>query len=334
MNLDAELPNNLSQKKSQVAYSEPKQDAELPRKISDLTNTQTCGLCYNKSEPESFAEQPGINEEIDHPIAATDSSKNKWQMPTPINLNSSGLHPSSKTEVLATTMMNQNAHLLLASSQTTHLHLASPQSFSSTHIPLSTNHSNLSSGLTNWVQSLVVKVHVSSTPKVSCHAFALFAFEPITSSKQISLPNTALNATAEMQLPADISQDPGPLAEQPIAATNSAQYNFPEDLGLRAASKNPNKMSWLIVRYFITVRKIQQYQNQLQHVLVNLSLLKAFFIAKLNSISIKAKANSPMLIDTPMFQQGAMIHFNNGWITFLGDPFLLSRLRYNYSTTS
>ncbi len=34
MDLDAELPTNLSQKKFQVAYSEPKQDAELPSKIT------------------------------------------------------------------------------------------------------------------------------------------------------------------------------------------------------------------------------------------------------------------------------------------------------------
>jgi hypothetical protein len=35
MDLDAELPNNLSPKKTQVVYSEPKQDAELPSKIID-----------------------------------------------------------------------------------------------------------------------------------------------------------------------------------------------------------------------------------------------------------------------------------------------------------
>jgi hypothetical protein len=53
MDLDAELPTNLSWKKSQVPYREPKQDAELPSKITDLTNTQTCGLCQDKkSEPE------------------------------------------------------------------------------------------------------------------------------------------------------------------------------------------------------------------------------------------------------------------------------------------
>jgi hypothetical protein len=72
-----------------------------------------------------FADQPGIDEEINHQIAATNSSQNQWQMPTPINLDSSGLWRPSMTEVSATTMMNQNAHLRLASSQTTHLHSGS-----------------------------------------------------------------------------------------------------------------------------------------------------------------------------------------------------------------
>jgi hypothetical protein len=50
MDLDAELPNNFSPKKTRVAYSESKQDAELPSKITDLTNTQTLGLCHNKNQ--------------------------------------------------------------------------------------------------------------------------------------------------------------------------------------------------------------------------------------------------------------------------------------------
>jgi hypothetical protein len=45
--------------KIQVAYSEPKQDAELPSKITDSTNTQPCGLCHNKkSEPGLLSRQP------------------------------------------------------------------------------------------------------------------------------------------------------------------------------------------------------------------------------------------------------------------------------------
>jgi hypothetical protein len=55
--------------------------------------------------------------------------------------------------------------------------------------------------------------------------------------------------------------------------------------------------------------------------------LNAISIAKLassvkdlqhqSSISIKAKANSAMLIDTPMSQQSAMIHFNNDSLQFI-----------------
>jgi hypothetical protein len=65
MDLDAELPSNLSSK--QVKYSlSQKQDAELPSKIN-LTNTQTPGLCQDKkSELEFLAEQP---------FAATNSSQ-------------------------------------------------------------------------------------------------------------------------------------------------------------------------------------------------------------------------------------------------------------------
>jgi hypothetical protein len=76
-------------------------------------------------------DQPGIDDEIDHPIAATNSSKNQWQMPTTINLNSSGLSH-------ATTMTNQNAHLHLASPKIVHLCSASPQSFTSARVPFST----------------------------------------------------------------------------------------------------------------------------------------------------------------------------------------------------
>jgi hypothetical protein len=107
MDLDAELLNNFSPMKTWVAYSEPKQDAELSSKITDSTRSQTCGLCHNKSEPESFVDQSGINEEINHPIAAFDSSKNQWRIPTPINLDSSGLRWS-------TSMTSQKSECTLA----------------------------------------------------------------------------------------------------------------------------------------------------------------------------------------------------------------------------
>jgi hypothetical protein len=81
-------------------------DDVLPDKRSQINNAV---LSNRSNQPESFADQPGIDEEIDHPIAASDSSKNQWQMPTPINLDSSRLCQS-------TTMTNQLS--------TAHLHLA------------------------------------------------------------------------------------------------------------------------------------------------------------------------------------------------------------------
>jgi hypothetical protein len=115
VDLDAELPTTLSQKKSQVAYSEPKQDAELPRKITDSINTQMRGLSHDKkSELESFVDKPGIEQEINHPIAPGNDNSQIWQTTT-IKIDSSELWQPSKTEVLATIITNQNAHLCLAS---------------------------------------------------------------------------------------------------------------------------------------------------------------------------------------------------------------------------
>ncbi len=84
-----------------------------------------------------------------------------------------------------------------------HLHSASPRSFSFVRIPFSSICSNLSSGLTSWVQSLAVKVQVSSSPKVSHHVFTMLPFEPVTSTTQINSAKSALKATAEMQPSAD-----------------------------------------------------------------------------------------------------------------------------------
>ena len=50
----------------------------------------------------------------------------------------------------------------------------------------------------------------------------------------------------------------------------------------------------------------------MQQDLVDLSLSNAFSIAKLDSISIKAKSNSAILIDLPTSQRKAMIHFYDG----------------------
>jgi hypothetical protein len=57
---------------------------------------------------------------------------------------------------------------------------------------------------------------------------------------------------------------------------------------------------------------IQKIQSQMQQDLVDLSLSNAFSIAKLDSISIKAKSNSAILINLPTSQRKAMIHFYDG----------------------
>jgi hypothetical protein len=88
-------------------------DAVLPNNFSQINNAVLSN--YSKQRV-SFADQPGIDEEINNPTADTDSSKNQWHMPTPINLESSGLCHSFRTEVLArcglvysnTTLMDQD----------------------------------------------------------------------------------------------------------------------------------------------------------------------------------------------------------------------------------
>jgi hypothetical protein len=95
----------------------------------------------------SFVDQPGIENEINTPIAVSNSSQNQWHKPTPINLDFSELRCSSRTEVLnrhgkvysnRTTLMNQDAHLHSARPQTTSLRLASPPSFKSALVLFST----------------------------------------------------------------------------------------------------------------------------------------------------------------------------------------------------
>ncbi len=91
-------------------------------------------------------------------------------MPTPIYLDSSGLHCSSGTEVLnrhgklysnMATLMNQDAHLCSASPQTTHLRPASSLSFKSALVLFSTICS-FGYGLSCMAHSLQEKVTVTS----------------------------------------------------------------------------------------------------------------------------------------------------------------------------
>jgi hypothetical protein len=122
MDLDAEFPRNQS-------LSTSNQDHEGVRDNAALSNCS--------KQRVSFADQPGIENEINNPIAAFNSTHNLWLMPPPINLDSSGLSCSSRTEVMkqpgkvysnTTTLMNQEAHL----------RSTSPQSFKSALVLFST----------------------------------------------------------------------------------------------------------------------------------------------------------------------------------------------------
>ncbi len=94
-----------------------------------------------------------------------------------------------------------------------------------------------------------------------CWVHSHTRFESVTSTNSAK---EALKASAEMQPSADMFQYPGPLAEQPIAAINSSQYNSSADVGLRTARRNSNKIFQLIVRYVFTIRFKQQYQSKMQ----------------------------------------------------------------------
>ena len=110
---------------------------------------------------------------------------NQSSQPRPNNLNYSKLCRSSRTKVLncqcqvsshAASMKNWNvhAHLHTPSPQTTHLYLASPQSFMSACVLISTfDGLTFSSRMACWVQSLGVKVLVTSSIKALRNAFRM-----------------------------------------------------------------------------------------------------------------------------------------------------------------
>jgi hypothetical protein len=98
----------------------------------------TTALSNRSNQWTSFADEPGIEQEINHPIATVSDNSQIWQMQTPINLDSSGLRCSSRTKVMkrcdkvysnTTTLTNQTAHLRSASP---------PRSFKSALVLLST----------------------------------------------------------------------------------------------------------------------------------------------------------------------------------------------------
>ena len=112
-------------------------DVVLPNNLSHINNAV---LSNHSNQWESLVDQPGIDEEINYPIAASNTISSQ---PTPINLASSGLCCSSRTEDLNrhglvcsdTTLMDHDEHP--TSPQITHLRLASQRSFSSARVPFS-----------------------------------------------------------------------------------------------------------------------------------------------------------------------------------------------------
>ena len=94
-------------------------DVVLPNNLSHINNAV---LSNHSNQRDSLSDQPRIDEENNYPIAASGSSQ-----PTPINLDSSGLRCSSRTEVLNrrglvysdTTLMDHDEHP--TSPQITHL---------------------------------------------------------------------------------------------------------------------------------------------------------------------------------------------------------------------
>jgi hypothetical protein len=208
-------------------------------------------------------------------------------------------------------MMNQNAHL----------HSASPQSFTSARIPFST-FLFIGIGLTSMVHSLVVKVQESSTPKDSCHAFALLAFGPVTSTTKICSAKTALKATAEMQLSADsndinkassFNNKPSSTFQLVVASVawiSKAVLNKPFKTFRLERIKSKMQSTFKLIFGFK-----QQYQSQLQQDLVDLSLLNTFSIAKLDYFKIKAKANSAKLIVASHYSK-TFLHFSKGFAIF------------------
>ncbi len=146
-------------------------NALLPNNLSQINNAV---LSNHSKQRVSFADQPGIDEEINNPTAASDSSKNQWHMPTPINLESSGLRRSSRTEVLArrglvysnTTLTDQDEGM--TKPQPTHLRSASQRSSHlKSALVLFSTICSFGYGLSCMAHSLQEKVSTTSTSTFS-----------------------------------------------------------------------------------------------------------------------------------------------------------------------
>jgi hypothetical protein len=112
--------------------------------------------------------------------------------------------------------------------------------------------------------------HLSSTTKVSCHAFALLAFELVTSTTNISSAKSALKALAEMQPSADISQNLGSqLIFQLIDVSISNKDEMCSASQLAANEHKGLIKSIMPFIFQLSVGSKQVHQRILKQVLVN-----------------------------------------------------------------
>jgi hypothetical protein len=159
----------------------------------------------------------------------------------------------------------------------------------------------------------------------------LLPYEPVTSTTQIGSAKTALKATAEMQPSADsnninnassFGDNPSSTFQLVVASVDwisKAVPNKPFKTLRLERIKSKMQPTFKLIFGFK-----QQYQSQLQQDLVDLSFSNTCSIAKLDSISIKAKANSAKLIDMLTSHQRVMIHLNNGSSQFVVKHIFLS----------
>jgi hypothetical protein len=115
-----------------------------------------------------------------------------------------------------------------------------------------------------------VKVPVSSTKKVSCHAFASLASEPVTSKN--SSVKTALKAIVEVQASAD-SNTYSSLARAALKAIArmqaSADSNMKCNALLMAANENEHMQIENASIFRLIVKFKQQTKSKLQLVLID-----------------------------------------------------------------
>jgi hypothetical protein len=110
----------------------------------------------------------------------------------------------------------------------------------------------------------------------------ILAFEPVTSAKQISSPKTALNATAEMQLSADISQNLGTQLIFKLIYVSISNKDEMCSASQLAMNEHRGLFNDKTVSTFrLIVRLKQQYQSKMQRDLVDFSSSKTISNAKL-----------------------------------------------------